>query len=81
MFGARVVSTWKQELYEADSHTSLGNPMNAQLRVDRAAPRVLSVMLNGPGGGFGIEHLDGYTLITALAALMTFQPPAHQLSA
>ncbi len=81
MFGARVASTWKQELYEADTHASLGNPMNAQLRIDRTAPRVLTATLNGPAGGFTIEQLDGFELISAVATLMGHQPPAAQLSA
>lgn len=80
MFGSRVSSTWKQELYEADTHASLGNPMDAQLRIDRTAPRVLTATLSGPAGGFTIEHLDGFQLISALAALMGHQPPAAQLS-
>jgi hypothetical protein len=81
MFGARVCSTWKQELYEADTHASLGNPMNAQLRIERIAPRVLTAGVAGTGNVFTIERLDGFQLITALAALMTYQPPARQLSA
>lgn len=80
MFGSRVCSTWKAELYEADTHASLGNPMNAQLRIERTAPRVLTAEVAGTDGGFTIERLDGYTLITALAALMTYQPPARQLA-
>jgi hypothetical protein len=81
MFGSRVCSTWKAELYEADTHASLGNPMNAQLRIERTAPRVLTAEVASTGGGFTIEGLDGFRLITALAALMTYQPPARQLSA
>ncbi len=81
MFGGRVCSTWKQELYEADTHASLGNPMGAHLQIDRTAPRALTATLSSPTGGFTIEHLDGFELISALAALMSYQPPAGQLSA
>ncbi len=54
--------------------------MSAHLQIDRTAPRALTATLSSPTGGFTIEHLDGFELISALAALMSYQPPAQQLS-